>query len=135
MNQIFNIKSGTRRRRILRNSMPLPEIILWSRLKNKQMKGYKFRRQFSVGSYIIDFYCPSAKLAIEIDGNSHFINQAQEYDTQRQLYIQSFDIRFLRFTNIDVMNNLEHVLELIQNHLPQPLLRKGGEQEKIIHHP
>jgi very-short-patch-repair endonuclease len=52
--------------------MPLAEIILWERLKNRQLEGYKFRRQYSVQDFVIDFYCPELKLAVEIDGESHY---------------------------------------------------------------
>jgi very-short-patch-repair endonuclease len=89
------------------------EIILWSRLKGKQMLGYKFRRQYSVGSYVIDFYCPELKFAIEIDGPTHFEDEAKEYDENRQKFIESFRITFLRFNNMDVYNNLEGVLKSI----------------------
>lgn len=93
--------------------MPLPEIILWAQLKNKQLSGYKFRRQFSIGRYVVDFYCPALKLAIEIDGDSHFIDSVEEYDRVRQSFIESFGIKFLRFTNLDIMNNLNNALEQI----------------------
>ena len=74
MTQIFNKKTETIKRKLLRNNAPLPEIMLWSRLKSKQLGGYKFRRQFSIGRYVVDFYCPILKLALEIDGDSHFID-------------------------------------------------------------
>ena len=130
MTQIFNTKTGTKKRKMLRNNMPLPEVVLWSRLKNKQLDGYKFRRQFGVGRYVVDFYCPLLKLAIEIDGDSHFIGDAPEYDRGRQTFIESLDIRFLRFTNRDVANNLHSVLEAISHELPppQPLLSKEGKE-------
>ena len=93
--------------------MPLPEIILWSRLKNKQLGGYKFRRQFGIGRYVVDFYCPALKLAIEIDGDSHFIDNAPQYDNQRQIFIESLGINVLRFTNRDVSHNVTGVLDAI----------------------
>jgi very-short-patch-repair endonuclease len=74
--------------------MTEPEIILWSRLKNRQMLGYKFRRQVSVGPFVIDFYCPEKKLAIEVDGGSHFVEEAEAYDGERQSVIEQFGIRF-----------------------------------------
>lgn len=77
------------------------------------MLGVKFRRQYSVGSYIIDFYSPEIKLAIEVDGDSHFEHQAIKYDRERQSFIENFGIQFLRFTNIDIYKNLHGVLEEI----------------------
>jgi len=94
---------------MLRKNMPSAEIILWSRLRCKQILGHKFRRQFSVGPYVIDFYCPALKLAIEVDGESH-TRSRQEYDTNRQQDIESYGVRFLRFTNADVYEDLDGVL-------------------------
>ena len=82
------------------------ETLVWSKLRAKQMCGYKFRRQYSVGVYILDFYCPSLKLAIEIDGDTHFQAGARKYDLARQEFIERFGIRFLRFTNPQVCENL-----------------------------
>ncbi len=76
------------------------------------MEGFKFRRQYSVGPYVIDFYCPALNLAVEIDGDSHF--QRDSNDKPRQYYIENFGIRFSRFTNEEVYNNLEGVLEVIR---------------------
>ena len=89
--------------------MPEPEKHLWTWLRAKQISGYKFRRQYSVGKYVIDFYCPEAKLAIEVDGDSHFIDQHSQYDIVRQKFVESKGIHFLRFTNTDVIENLEGV--------------------------
>jgi len=98
--------------------MPLAEKLLWVRLKTKQLKGYKFRRQYSVEYFILDFYCPQAKLAIEIDGNSHFYGETPEYDLFRQKSIEEVGIKFLRFTNNDIYQNIEEVIITIINHLP-----------------
>lgn len=97
----------------MRNNMPQAEQILWSYLRCKQLEGCKFRRQYGVGKYVVDFYCPKLKLAIEVDGDSHFYPGAQEYDQKRQKYIESFGIRFLRCTNTDVYENIDGVLEEI----------------------
>jgi very-short-patch-repair endonuclease len=80
----YNKKSQTARRRALRHSMSKAEVILWDKLSRKQMHGYKFRRQYGVDQYILDFYCPRLKLAIEIDGDSHFVTGAEDYDKERQ---------------------------------------------------
>ncbi|MBU0963959.1 DUF559 domain-containing protein [Patescibacteria group bacterium] len=116
MTFIYNKQSMKERRQTLRNSVPKAESILWSYLKNKRLYGYKFRRQYSVGPYVIDFYCPKLKLAIEIDGPSHI--GRGKYDKERQKYIESIGISFLRFINENVYNNLEGVIETICNKLP-----------------
>ncbi|MFH1335220.1 MAG: endonuclease domain-containing protein [Candidatus Zixiibacteriota bacterium] len=98
---------------------------MWSRLQRKQVWGYKFRRQFSVGSYVVDFYCPELKLAIEIDGASHFKEGAEDYDHNRQESIEQLGISFLRFTNSDIYKNLNGVLQSIGDKIqkvkPSPL--------------
>ena len=99
--------------RELRKNMPLPEVILWRYLKNKQM-GVKFRRQYTIGNYILDFYAPKIKLAIEIDGDTHYQSpEDQEKDRKRDEFLQSKGIKVLRFLNPEVMRNLDGVLETI----------------------
>jgi len=98
--------------------MPRAEIILWSKLKSKGLKNYKFRRQYSVNNFVMDFYCPKLRLAIEIDGDSHFLEGADIRDRERQTAIESFGITFLRFTNREILGGLESVLEKIMEHLP-----------------
>jgi very-short-patch-repair endonuclease len=93
--------------------MPKSEVLLWVKLKNKQMHGERFLRQYSVDQYVIDFYCPRLKLAIEVDGDSHFIGDAQEYNKERQSYIESLGIHFLRFTNMDICENIDCVCQTI----------------------
>jgi very-short-patch-repair endonuclease len=97
------------RRRALRKNLSKSEAIMWKNLSHRQMHGYKFRRQYSVDQYVLDFYCPELKLAIEVDGDSHFIPGAEDYDKSRQAYIEAYGIRFLRFTNTDVCENLDGV--------------------------
>ena len=81
------------------------------------MLGYKFRRQFSVQTYVVDFYCAPARLAIEIDGDSHFQKGSPARDEARQAAIQSFGIDFLRFRNVEVFEHLEVVLGAIERKL------------------
>ena len=102
----------TRRKELLNNSTPA-EIELWSMLKHSNLGGYKFRRQLSVGSYILDFYCPSEKLAVELDGDSHFTDAAIEYDDVRTAYLNALNIKVVRFLNTDVYDNLNDVCERI----------------------
>ncbi|WP_165229230.1 endonuclease domain-containing protein [Aquisphaera insulae] len=119
MTEFFNRGSEKERRRELRGRMPLAEVLLWSQLRRGQLLGYRFRRQYSVGSFIVDFYCPRLKLAIELDGDSHFSEEAKAYDARRQHFIEEFGIRFLRFTNQDVLDNMDGVLEVIARAVEQ----------------
>jgi len=90
--------------------MTKAEIVLWSKLKGKQLNSLKFRRQCSINNYIVDFYCPELKLAIEIDGDVHAYNSRIIYDKQRQKEIEALGIKVLRYTNTDVVKNIEGVL-------------------------
>ena len=81
------------------------------------MLGYRFRRQYSVKSYVVDFYCPSVRLAIEIDGDSHFQKGSQVSDEIRQAAIESFGIKFLRFRNVEIFEHLDVVLGAIERRL------------------
>jgi very-short-patch-repair endonuclease len=113
MTKLYNRTSEKTKRQQLRRNMTKAEFMLWQKLKGKQLEGVKFRSQYGVGRFVVDFYCTELKLAIEIDGESHFQDGVQEYDQQRQAFIESVVILFLRFTNDDVYRNLEGVLERI----------------------
>ncbi len=106
---------------MLRSNMPKAELILWSKLKSKGLDKYKFRRQYSVGKFVIDFYCPRLKLAIEVDGDSHFSDGSEVCDKERQNFIESFGISFLRFTNREIYENLDEVLAEIENQMKRDL--------------
>jgi len=128
MTEIFNKNLETIKRKRLRNDLSEAERILWYRLKNKQIFGYKFRRQYGIEKYVADFYCPKAKLVIEIDGDSHIEEAAIQYDKERKKYIESLGLKVIRFTNVEVYKNLDAVIEIIIQNLP-PLAppSKGGE--------
>jgi len=96
--------------------MPAPEVVLWSQIRGNKL-GARFRRQVSIGRYIVDFYCAKKKLAIELDGDSHYTSDAQEYDKIRDEYINACGIKVIRYTNHDIMNNLKGVLTDIQRQL------------------
>lgn len=113
MTQIFNRKEGKKKRRHLRKNMTKAEVLLWLQLKNRKMLGYRFLRQYGVMRYDIDFYCPKLKLAIEVDGDTHYVAGAEEYDRERQQFIEAFGITFLRFMNTDVYENLDGVCSTI----------------------
>ena len=114
MPRINNLKIYKGRRRELRNSATPQEIILWSKISNSQL-GFKFRRQHSIGNYIVDFYCPEAKLVIEIDGSEH-LKQA-DYDNERTEYLLSTGCKVLRFWNNEINKNLEEVIMKIEEEL------------------
>ena len=124
MTKVFNKSKETYKRKTLRNNMPHAEVILWSKLKGKQT-GCKFRRQYSVGGFAIDFVCPEIKLAIEVDGDSHYTEGAKYRDMERQKIIEHYGFIFLRFTNKEIKENLNGVLIKIQqciNRLKDPPL-------------
>ncbi len=118
MTKIYNKKNEKQTRRRLRRNMPKAEKLLWAKLRDRQILGFKFRRQFGVGPYSIDFYCPELKLAIETDGDSHFASEdAVEYDHRREDYIQAFGIRILRFTNNQIYRNIDDAVEYIAHYI------------------
>ena len=82
---------------------------LWFKIRNKQT-GYKFRRQHSIGNYIVDFYCPALKIIIEIDGYSHTEKGEEEKDKIRQKYLESLGFKVIRYTNGEIMESLEGVV-------------------------
>ena len=98
----------------LRKDMTEVEKKLWSKLRSGRLNGYKFRRQFPMGNYIIDFYCSSHKLAIELDGSQHLDDNAQvNKDLKRDEYLRLQGISVLRFWNNEVNENLNEVTEKI----------------------
>ena len=103
------IEAAARR---LRNNLTPAEALLWSALRNKQLEGLRFRCQHPVGSFILDFYCPACKLAIEVDGDIH--DRTAEYDNERSIKLAQYGYRVLRFSNEQVMNNLPQVLSEIK---------------------
>ena len=115
----FNKKELKSLRQNLRNNMPPAEKILWSKLKGKQLEKYKFRRQHSIDQFILDFYCPQAELAIEIDGDSHYDTGKSEYDVERSRKIESYGIKIIRFTNKDVYDSLDGVVDQILKELKE----------------
>ena len=99
-------------RRELRNHSTTAEAFLWSRLKNRQVDGLQFRRQFSVDNYILDFYCPELRLAVELDGEVH--NHQIDYDRRRsQELLEQHGIRVLRYENRWVFEHLQSILDEI----------------------
>lgn len=110
MTQVFNVRGMTVRRRLLRNNQTKTENILWQYLRNRNLNGLKFRRQYGVGNYIVDFCCTEIKLIIEVDGAHHFANIGQEYDVKRTETLEVFGFKILRFTVTQVENDINEVL-------------------------
>lgn len=104
-------------RKNLRNSMTAAECVLWQSLKGRQLLGKKFRRQISIGRYIVDFYCPEERLVIELDGERHFSITIDEYESERTKYLEQEGLKVMRFENKELYENLEGVLETIKQAL------------------
>ncbi len=118
--QINNRKYLSTIRKSLRNNLTPAEAFLWKLLKNSRLDERKFRRQHSVGNYVLDFYCPSERLAIELDGEYHFTPEGIEYDRIRTEYINSINIRIIRFENRKIFENTNWVLIEIKNCFKPP---------------
>ncbi|MDD2893698.1 MAG: endonuclease domain-containing protein, partial [Halothiobacillaceae bacterium] len=102
--------------RELRRQQTDAEQLIWGLLRNRRLKNTKFRRQYPIGSYILDFYCAEHVLAIELDGGQH--SEQQAYDAKRDQYLSSRGLRVLRFWNNQVLQETETVLTAIWNTLP-----------------
>ena len=114
MTQLFNKQTEKEKRRKLRKNTTNAEKIVWTYLRRKQILSERFLRQFSVEYYVLDFYCPRLRLAIEIDGDSHFINQdVIDYDKERQDFIENLGIEVLRFRNEEVFADNDGVINSI----------------------
>ncbi len=110
----MNLKQPSRK---LRKDLTDAEKMLWSKVRMRQIKGVVFFRQRPIGVYIADFYCPRAKLVIEVDGGQHFENEGIEYDKDRDEYMASIGLKVLRFTNTEVLGNIDGVIGIIEKNL------------------
>ena len=108
-------KNTFQKAHFLRSKMTDAEMVLWSRLKNRNIFKVRFRRQHPVDIFVLDFYCHEIKLAIEVDGRIHLKREIQEYDEGRSHDIEKFGIKMLRFTNEQILNNLNEVQTTILN--------------------
>ena len=104
-------------RRKLRNNMTPAEIALWKLIKNKQLNGERFLRQFSIGHYIVDFYCHKYRLGIELDGAGHFTDEGREHDAERTEYLNSVGVTIIRFENKLIFDYPMQVLEDIKSYM------------------
>ena len=109
-----NIPALKSLRHELRKNMTPAEVVLWQQLKAGHLEGTHWRRQYSVGKYILDFYCPIYKLCIELDGQDHYTMQGDTRDFDRAVFLNSKGIEIIRFENKDIWENPEQVLETIK---------------------
>ena len=116
MQPAHNLKSLKTRRKSLRSALTPAEAALWRVLQRAQLQNKKFRRQHSIGPYIVDFYCPAERLAVELDGSAHDVPQAAMRDQDRDQFLRNAGIEVLRIENRAVFENLEGVLLLIAQH-------------------
>jgi very-short-patch-repair endonuclease len=115
--------------RNLRSNMTDAEQLIWSKIRKKQICDVQFYRQKNIGNYIVDFYCPKGKLVIEIDGGQHYEKERMKKDRERDDYLQGLGLNIMRFSDIDVLKNINGVLERIHEYLkisPNPSLEKRG---------
>lgn len=124
MKRLNNVPQLKQRRVELRKNQTPQETILWAQLRQHRL-GFKFKRQHSIGPYILDFYCPDRKLAIELDGSQHLENK--QYDNERTVYMSDFGIRIIRFWNNEVNTDIVGVMESISKQLNDPLRPAKGE--------
>jgi very-short-patch-repair endonuclease len=103
--------------RMLRKHQTEAEKFLWARLRGNQLQGFRFKRQHPISFYIADFYCHKAKLVIELDGQYHTANNQRTYDGNRDELMSGFGLKVLRFTDEEVMENIDSVVETISNNL------------------
>ncbi len=117
---IRNDPNLKKRRKELRQNQTEAEKLLWSELRDKRFYGVKFFRQYSIGPYVLDFYSPTLRLAIELDGGQHSEQEQQEYDENRSEYLKAHDMEVIRFWNNEVMHNMEGVLVRIAERVTPP---------------
>ena len=119
MKRINNLPGLKGRRKELRQNETPQEQILWWHLRAGRLDGHKFKRQHSIGGYILDFYCAKKKLIIELDGAIHNSKEAQKYDSIRDKYFTDLGFTVLRFPNSEVDEDVYGVLTKIKNMLPR----------------
>jgi very-short-patch-repair endonuclease len=115
--------------RQLRKNMTEAERALWLELRKKQLNGRIFYRQKNIGDYIVDFYCPSAKLAVELDGGQRYSVKGRAKDEIRDEYLANLGLKVFRFSDLDVLKNMEGVLAVLHENTkipPAPLYKGGG---------
>lgn len=108
---MYNDQIQKSRRQQLRKNQTEAEKVLWEKVRGRRLNDLKFYRQYSIGPYILDFFCPKIRLGIELDGSQH--KEAVEYDQERKFFLEKAGVHIIRFWNSEVLNNIENVLEKI----------------------
>lgn len=126
----FNPKLKQRARE-LRKAGNLSEVLFWNQVKNKQFFKLDFDRQKIIGNYIVDFYCKDLGVVVEIDGGSH--DQKQEYDQERDAYLESFGLKIFHIQDIDIKKNLDGVLGFLREGLIRCFAMQGGNTPPYGH--
>ena len=103
--------------RRLRKEMTEAEKLLWSKIRSKQLNSYHFYRQKPIGEFIVDFYCPKANFVIELDGGQHYTDDGKAKDIRRDDCLRSMGLRVLRFSDIEVLKNMEGLIQKIVENL------------------
>lgn len=114
--KLYNKPELKKIRKKLRDHLTPSEAALWNYLQDRKLHGKKFRRQASIGNYVVDFYCPREKLAIELDGEVHQYESIYTNDKNKENFLTERGIRLVRFENKFVYQNLEEVLKIISKH-------------------
>ena len=121
MKHLLNDPALKERRRELRKNQTDTEKTFWAHVRSRQLHGLKFFRQYSVGPFILDFYCPEKKMAVELDGGHHNDSNNREYDASRTEYLRACGIEVLRFWNNDVLQDVQSVLVKIEERITPPV--------------
>ena len=121
MKYIRNDPSLKQRRKELRRNQTDPEKVFWANVRDKCFAGLRFLRQYSAGPYVLDFYCPKLKLAIDLGGGKHNQDDNLEYDASRSAYLKSHGIDVIRFWNHEVLQNTDGVLAMIAGKITPPI--------------
>jgi len=115
LNYNKNIKQYSRQ---LRKDMTEAEKLVWAKIRGKQLKDVQFYRQKPLGNFIVDFYCAKANLVIELDGGQHFTEEGEAKDIKRDDYLKQLGLKVLRFSDNEVFENIEGIIEKIWGNLP-----------------
>jgi len=110
----YNVLELKETRKMLRTNQTKPEEVFWNKVRAKQFYWLKFRRQHSIWRYVLDFYCNELKIWIEIDWDNHFEENQKEYDEIRTEFLESSWIKIIRFTNNEIMSNIDWVLNKLK---------------------
>ena len=132
MTKIYNRTKDLLKRRKLRNDSTGAERILWEYIRKQQIHGLKFRRQYSIKGFVLDFYCPKLRIAIEVDGGYHNNKDVSDYDAARQRLLSSLEIKFIRFTNDEIFNNINKVIAKIKEETQTSLPLSKGKMSRAL---